>query len=209
MAQKDMRGKFITLEGSEGSGKSTQARMLFRYLQNKGFKVFNLREPGSTFVSERIRQLLLNPRHKAISDICEAMLYMAARAQLVDEVIKPALEAGKVVICDRFLDATLAYQGYGHGLSVPLLKHIGAFVTQGIRPDLTLLLDIETKKGLGRAGSVKDRIEQRSLQYHRRVRKGYLALARKEPKRIKIIPMHTNGKQETQRLIRKCVDALW
>ncbi|MFC1704392.1 dTMP kinase [Candidatus Omnitrophota bacterium] len=202
------KGKFITFEGSEGSGKSTHARLLCDYLKKKKRSVLNLREPGSTFISEKVRRILLNPEHKTISNICEAMLYMAARAQLVSEVIKPALKKGTIVICDRFLDATIVYQGYGHGIDLKTLRYIGNFVTQDITPEITFLLDIETKEGLRRAGKVKDRIEQRSLRYHRRVRRGYLALARKEPRRVKIIPVDGSNKYKTQAVIRKYVDKL-
>ena len=201
-----MKGKFITFEGSEGCGKSTQSRMLFEYLKRKGFKAVYLREPGGVKISERIRELLLNPESK-ISPQAETLLYMAARAQVVEDVISPALSKGKIVVCDRFLDSTIAYQGYGLGMDIRLIMAVGKFATLGISPDLTVFLDLPVKKGLKHRLLTKDRIEQRSLVYHQRVRNGYLALARKEPKRIKIVKVE-NDKAVTQFNIRALVDKL-
>ncbi len=202
-----MSGKFITFEGSEGSGKSTHAKLLLKYLRSRRISVVLIREPGSTKVSEQIRKILLDPKNKQMLDETEMLLYMAARAQLVREVIIPALKKGKFVICDRFLDATICYQGFGGGLNINLIKNVGKFATSGIKPDLTFLLDIEVKEGLRRAGKYRDRIEQKTLVYHRRVRKGYFSLARSEPKRIKIIPVEKN-RQHTQQAIRKFIDKL-
>jgi dTMP kinase len=203
-----MKGKFITFEGSEGSGKSTHAKLLADYLQKKRFSVVLLREPGGTRISEQIRKIILDPKNKSMSDICEVLLYTAARIQIVKEVIKPAIEKGRIVICDRFLDSTIVYQGFGGGIDINLIKKLGKFATLGIKPDLTFLLDIETKEGLRRAGKIKDRIELKSLKYHRRVRRGYLMLARREPRRIKVIQVKKNGKKQNQELIRKQIDKL-
>lgn len=181
------KGRFITLEGSEGSGKSTQSALICDYLKKKGKDVIALREPGGVKISEAIRGLLLDVKNEAMGFECETLLYMAARAQVVKEIIAPALKAGKIVVCDRFLDSTFVYQGYGHGIDITFIKKLGAFATGGIKPDLTLLFDIDTHKGLSRTNAVKDRIELRSIEYHKRVRKGYLELASKEPKRIKVI----------------------
>jgi dTMP kinase len=200
-------GKFITFEGSEGSGKSTHAKLLKDYLSKKGFSIILLREPGGTVISEELRKIILDPKNKSMTDICEVLLYMAARAQLVKEVIKPALAKGKIIICDRFLDSTLAYQGFGGGVDLNLIKAIGKFSTLGIKPDLTFLLDIDTKEGLRRAGSNKDRIEQKKLSYHKKVRQGYLRLCNSEPRRIKLIPV-ARDKIKTQGLIRKFMDSL-
>ncbi len=183
-----MKGKFITFEGSEGCGKSTQSKLLYGYLKKKGYPVIYLREPGGVRTSEAIRNFLLNPKNK-ISPASETLLYMAARAEVVSEIIKPALLAGKIVVCDRFLDSTIAYQGYGLRIDVKTIKSIGKFASLGIKPDLTILLDLAVKKGLKHREFKKDRIEQRPLSYHERVRKGYLALACQEPKRIKIIKL--------------------
>jgi dTMP kinase len=202
-----MKGKFITFEGSEGSGKSTQAKLLVDYLRRKRISVVALREPGSTPVGEKIRRILLDPANKEMSVICEMLLYMAARAQLVEQVIKPALKKGRFVICDRFLDATIAYQGHGGKIDLKTIQSVGKIATQGIKPDLTFLLDIDPAEGLRRAGKVKDRIELRKLAYHHKVRRGYFALAKKEPRRIKVIPVQ-HYRHKTQEIIRKYIDRL-
>ena len=140
-----------------------------------------------------------------MTDEAEMLLYMAARAQLVGEVILPALKKGKIVLCDRFLDSTIVYQGYGNGVNLDAIKAIGRFATCGITPDLTLLFDIDTAKGLSRKGKIKDRIERRSLQYHNRVRRGYQQLAKENPKRIKLIKVN-QGKKEIYKIVRPYVD---
>jgi dTMP kinase len=180
---------FITFEGSEGSGKSTQIELALRYLRSRKKKVVFLREPGGVKISESIRNILLDVKNKKMSDECEMLLYMAARGQLVKEKIMPALSEGKIVLCDRYLDSTLAYQGYGNGVDLKIIKAVGDFVTHGLIPDLTFVLDLEAKKGLGRIKRAKDRIELRALSYHERVRQGYLAIAKKEPRRVKIVPV--------------------
>ncbi|MFH0827396.1 MAG: dTMP kinase [Candidatus Omnitrophota bacterium] len=200
-----MKGAFITFEGSEGCGKSTQSRLLYQYLKKKGLNVLYLREPGSTAVGEKIRKILLDAANLTLTPVCEMLLYMAARSQIVHEIIKPALGSGKVVICDRFLDSTLAYQGYGLGLDIRLIEEIGKRVTAGINPDLTILLDLAIQKGFKYRNSQKDRIEQRSLSYHARVRNGYLRLARRYARRIKIIKVDGN-KNQIQKQIRKLID---
>jgi len=193
-----MRGKFITFEGSEGSGKSTQAKLCCSYLRSKKKSVLHIREPGGVKISEQIRRILLNVKNTKMSKECETLLYMAARAQLVKEIIAPALAKGKIVICDRFLDSTVAYQGYGCGVSVKAIKKIGRFATLGLKPHLTFVFDIKTKEGLSRTGRIKDRIERRSLDYHNRVRRGYLNMARLEPRRIKIIKVDGTKKEIRQ-----------
>ena len=199
------RGIFITFEGSEGSGKSTQARLLYRYLKSKGKKVLHIREPGGIKISEQIRRILLDVKNVKMTKICETLLYMAARAQLVEEVIAPALKKGTIVICYRFLDSTIVYQGYGHGIDIRFIKDIGRFVTGGIQPDITFIFDIAVKHGLSRTGRRKDRIERRSLSYHNRVRRGYLKIARQEPQRIKLVKA-SGSRVEIQNIIRSCVD---
>ena len=199
-----MKGKFITFEGPEGSGKSTQSKLLYRYLKEKGLDVVYLREPGATNVSEKIRKILLDSKNDAINSICEMLLYMAARVQAVDEIIAPALEKGKIVICDRFLDSTIVYQGFGLGVDIKVIQYIGDIVTGGIKPDLTVLLDLSPVKGLKACGRIKDRIEKRCLAYHLRVRRGYHKLAASEPQRIKVIKVDKD-KNKTQEKIRKLV----
>ncbi len=200
-----MKGKFITFEGSEGSGKSTQSRLLYQYLKNKGYKVVYLREPGGTKISEKIRDILLDPENNSLLPVCETLLYMAARAQLTNELIGPALAKGKIVICDRFLDSTVAYQGYGLGIDIDAIKCIGDFATAGIRPDLTIFLDLPVRAGLKHRHGAKDRIEKRSLGYHSRVRKGYLTMSNQEPRRIKVVKIQKD-KNITQSNIRKIAD---
>ena len=188
MAKKDLkRGMFITFEGAEGSGKSTQIKMLDEYLRKSGFKVLVLREPGSTRLSEALRNALLDKKNDSLSEKTELLLYLAARAQLVKERIVPALKERKIILCDRFQDSTLVYQGYGLGLDKKMILLLGKFVTDGITPGVTFLLDISALEGLKRAGGAQDRIQGRSLEYHRRVRNGYLSIAKKYPKRIKVI----------------------
>ncbi|MDD5129646.1 MAG: dTMP kinase [Candidatus Omnitrophica bacterium] len=196
-----MKSKFITFEGSEGCGKSTQSEMLFSYLKSCGSRVIYLREPGGVALSEKIRALLLDPKSK-ISAQAETLLYMAARAQVVEEIIKPALEDKKIVVCDRFLDSTIAYQGFGLGIDIKLIKLLGNFATQGIKPDLTIFLDLPVESGLKHRHACKDRIEQRSISYHEKVRRGYLTLAKQEPQRIKIVKV-LEDKFKTQDKIRE------
>lgn len=199
-----MKGKFITFEGSEGCGKSTQSRILYDYLKKKGCKTIYLREPGGVSVSEKIREILLDPKAK-ISAVAETLLYMASRAQVVNDVIKPALLKGKIIVCDRFLDSTIAYQGYGLGIDINMIKRLGVFSTQGIKPDLTIFLDLPVHEGLKHRKFSKDRIERRSYLYHLKVRKGYLSLAALEPKRIKIVKV-AEDKFETQQKIRDLIE---
>jgi len=202
--KKAIRGKFITFEGPEGSGKSTQGRLLVKYLRSKGRKAIFLREPGGTSVSEKIRKILLDKSNHRISPLSEMLLYMAARAQLVQEIIKPALARGYFVVCDRFLDSTIAYQGYGLGINLSLIEYLGKSVTFSIKPDLTIFLDVEVRRGLRACGRKLDRIEQRSLAYHQRVRRGYLTLAAKYPRRIKIVKPDKQ-KAKTQVEVRKII----
>ena len=198
------RGLFITFEGPEGSGKSTHSRLLCEFLKKQGLKILHTREPGGTVVSEKIRKVLLDPKNKGMDVVCELLLYMAARAQIVREKILPALRKGKIVLCDRFMDATLAYQGYAGGLDIKLIKSIGSLVTDGLKPDITFILDIDAKKGLLRSTGSKDRMEKKSLSYHKKVRKGYFNIAKKEPRRVKVVSA-LGEIAETQEKIRRIV----
>ena len=200
------KGKFITFEGSEGCGKSTQSLLLKAFLESFGFTVIHLREPGGTEISEEIRQILLDAKNKSMVSECEMLLYMAARAQVVSEIIEPGLASGAIVISDRFLDSTLAYQGYGLGMDKKLIRNLGSFVSRRVKPDLTILLDLPIKKGLRYRAAAKDRIEQRPLAYHNRVRKGYFELARLERERIKIVKV-ARDKSATQNKIREHICA--
>jgi dTMP kinase len=209
MAEKTLmkKGVFITFEGSEGCGKSTQSRLLSEHLRRLGHGVVYLREPGGTDISEQIRGVLLDGKNQAMSSACELLLYMAARAQVVAQVIVPALRQGRIVICDRFLDSTLAYQGYGLGIDPAVIRTMGKYATGNLAPDLTLLMDVPLEQGLAHRRGSSDRIEQRDLAYHRRVRRGYFALARREPSRIKVIKVD-DDLQETQRSVRSAVERL-
>jgi dTMP kinase len=202
-----MKGKLITFEGPEGSGKSTHCKMLSSWLRKKGIPFICTREPGGTRVGELIRRILLDPGNYSIVDKCELLLYLAGRAQIVAEVIRPALSKGKIVISDRFSDATLAYQGYGNKLDINLIKKLDIFVTDDIRPDLTIVLDLNVKEGLRRNIKTKwpDRMEARTLSYHQRVRSGYHEIARKDPRRVKVVNVRENI-NETQEAIRKIVN---
>ena len=201
------KGKFITFEGSEGSGKSTQSKLLAQYLKRKGCSVLFLREPGGTKISEKIRKILLDHKNDSMSASCELLLYMAGRAQLVEEVIKPHLLQGTIVICDRFLDSTVAYQGYGLGIDLGLIKYIGNFSTGGIKPDLTIFLDLPVTDGLKHRRLREDRIEKRPLSYHERVRKGYARIAKSDPGRFKIVRV-AEDKSVTQERIRELVSKI-
>ena len=202
-----MNGKFITFEGSEGSGKSTQAALVLEYLKSKKIPAMLLREPGGVKISENIRKLLLDVHNAGMGDECETLLYMAARAQMVKEVLEPQLKSGKIILCDRFLDSTIAYQGYGNGIDIKIIEQLGLFATKGLAPDLTILFDIQPEKGLGRAGQKKDRIESRSLDYHKRVRMGYLDLSKQYPARIKVIKVD-EAKEEIFKRVKPYVNAL-
>ena len=202
-----MMGKFITLEGAEGSGKSTQSVLIMDYLKARKVRAMLLREPGGVKLSEKIRALLLDVAHDQMSDECETLLYMAARAQLVKEVLVPTLEKGTHVICDRFLDSTIAYQGAGNGVDMKAIEQIGLFATAGIKPDLTLLFDIDVSKGLSRTNAQKDRIEQRAVDYHERVRQGYLDIAKREPKRVKVIKVDAS-KEEIFKQVKGYVEVI-
>lgn len=179
-----MRGLLITVEGVEGSGKTTVAHLLAEWLRQQGFAVTLTQEPGGTPFSDRIRHLLLSPEGR--SAWTEVFLFLASRAEHVANVIRPALERGEIVVCDRFTDSTLAYQGFGLGLPVEVLTELNRLATNRLNPDLTLLLDIEPEEGLKRVRRFTI-FEQKGLPFLQRVRWGYLQLARKEPNRIKVV----------------------
>ncbi len=178
---------FITFEGPEGSGKTTQIRLLADRLEAIGQVVLTTREPGGTRIGNGIRAILLDSAHTEMSPRAEALLFSAARAQLVDEVIRPALDNGKVVLCDRYADSTLAYQGYGHGQALEPLVMLGDYATRTLAPDLTIYLDVESETGLQRkqegAAEEWNRMEEQTLAFHQAVRAGYLELASADPRR--------------------------
>jgi dTMP kinase len=186
------RGKFITFEGSEGCGKSTQIARLVELLESWGIRVMRTREPGGTVVGEKIRHLLQHdPEVTAMCDESELLLFAASRAQLVREIIEPALDRGEWVVADRFCDSTTVYQGIGRGLSLTAVEQVNGFAMGSLRPDLTILLDLDAAIGHARAvgpgGATGDRIEAMPIEFFERVRSGYLALAEAEPERIMVI----------------------
>lgn len=184
-----MRGIFISFEGIEGTGKSTQSALLAEYLRTKGFSAVNTAEPGGTRISLRIRELLLSPSSTDMDPLTELLLYNAARVQHIKEIIMPALLRGEVVITDRFSDSTMAYQGYGRGIDLKLVDSLDLVATNRLRPHLTVLLDLDVKTGLRRNRAIKksDRLELEDVAFHERVRKGFISIAAKEPDRIKLI----------------------
>ncbi len=173
-----MRGKFITFEGCEGSGKSTQLKLLSEYLKSAGVDFITSREPGGSEISEDIRRIILNGKYTSMCDECEALLYAASRVQHIKEVIEPALAAGKLVVCDRFVDSSFAYQGYARGLGEQFIKNINAFALEKYTPDLTVFLDIVPKDAFARKHGAddSDRMEKQGLAFHQKVYEGYKQL---------------------------------
>ncbi len=208
-----MKGVFITFEGIEGSGKSTQIVLYANYLMAHGRAVTLTREPGGTNIGDQMRAILLNPANKALDFKAELFLYAAARAQHLEELIRPELEAGKIVLCDRFSDATLAYQGYGRGLDLEMIRSLDRVVTAGLRPDLTLLLDVDAFAGLARARGrnrsdgleTEARFENEELAFHERVRKGYLLLAQQETDRFRVVDASLPP-EKVQNIVRMIID---
>jgi len=187
---------FITLEGIEGSGKTTQIRRLAEFLEDKGVDCVTTRQPGGTQIGENIRSILLDPANSALEPLAELLLYMADRAQHINELIRPALKNGKTVVCDRYFDATLVYQGFARGLSIELIGQLHQLLFDDLKPDVTLLLDLPPQVGLERAwqqlnngqrSGDESRFEAEAVAFHEKVRAGYLELARLEPERFRII----------------------
>lgn len=205
---------FITFEGPDGSGKTTQICALHAYFQARHLPVIVLREPGGTRIGDQIRQILLSPDNPEMLPHTETLLFSASRAQLVGQIIRPALAAGLIVICDRFADSTLAYQGYGRQLDLQALRAITTFATGGLQPDLTIYLDLDVEEGLrrkraarGENGGEWNRLDQQELAFHRRVREGYLVLMAAEPDRWFCVDA-TQSEAEIQSQIRTRVDQL-
>lgn len=180
------KGLFITFEGADGCGKTTQLNLLAEYLQSKGLEVVVTREPGSRGLGEKIREILLNYDGE-VSSNCEAFLFLADRAQHIDMLVKPSIEAGKIVLCDRHTDSTIAYQGYGRGVDLQRIKMLNSLATSGLVPDLTLVFDIDVETSMARVGKNKDRMESAGVEFHEKVRQGYLEIAKAEPERVKVI----------------------
>lgn len=199
---------FITFEGIEGSGKTTQIQRLAQQLRLRGYQVLQTREPGGCQIADQIRGILLHPDNSAMVSRAELLLYAAARAQHVEEIVQPARSAGEIVLCDRFTDATLAYQGDGRGLDRNLITQLNQLAAGNCRPDLTLLFDLPVAVGLGRAlqresdqqDSSEGRFERETLDFHERIKAGYLALAAAEPERFRIINADNRAEQISRQI---------
>jgi dTMP kinase len=210
-----VKGTFITFEGPEGSGKSTQLQMLHSHLLKMGYDCLVTREPGGTRTGDSIRAIVLDARQRDMADRAELFLMLADRAQHTAEVILPALEKGEIVLCDRYNDSTMAYQGYGRGLDLAETRRLCAYASFGLQPDLTFLLDVDVQVGLTRSREkhrrlsgeeVTDRMEAEEIAFHERVRAGYLALAQEEPHRITVLAP-SESVEEIHRKIVRIVDA--
>ena len=212
-----LKGFFITIEGIEGSGKTTQIKALGEELESRGFAVRMTREPGGTGIGDGLRAVLLHPDNRAMSALTELFLYAAARAQHVEEVIKPALENGHVLLCDRFSDATYAYQGFARRLDIELVERVNRAAQAGLEPDLTVLLDCPVETGLKRSlarleeegkADLESRFEQESVAFHERVREGYLALAKRNPERVMVLDANKPQAALTEEIIRLVLERI-
>ena len=202
---------FITFEGIEGSGKTTQIRHVMEFLRQRGRDCVSTREPGGTATGEKIRAILLDPESRGMDPSTELLLYVADRAEHVNKVVRPSLSAGKTVLCDRYYDATIAYQGYARGLDMDLLSNLHRLIINDLKPDITFLLDLPPEAGLSRAwkqidagkrAGVETRFEKEAFSFHEKVRKGYLELARMEPGRFAVIDAMNNEDQVRQDIIK-------
>ena len=180
------KGMFITFEGGDGCGKTTQIELLDEYLRNKGYKTLLTREPGSKGLGIKLREILLNYDGE-VSPTCESFLFLADRAQHVDCIIKPALKEGVIVLCDRHTDSTVAYQGYGRGLDLEQIHRLNTIAINGLKPDLTIVLDVDVETSQARVGKEKDRMESAGIEFFEKVRRGFLEIAKQEPERVKVI----------------------
>ena len=194
------KGLFITFEGCDGCGKTTQLELLARYLQGKGYDVIVTREPGAKGLGEKLREILLNYDGE-VSSNCESFLFLADRAQHIDTIVKPAIDAGKIVLCDRHIDSTAAYQGYGRGINLEQINYLNNIATSGLKPDLTLLFDVDTQTSMARVGKNQDRMESAGILFQEKVRNGYLEIAKNEPQRIKILDAKKSIEQLHQEVL--------
>ena len=180
------KGLFITFEGADGCGKTTQMELLAEYLKNNGKDVLLTREPGSKGLGEKVREILLN-YDGPVSDRCESFLFLADRAQHIDTIVVPAVDAGKIVLCDRHIDSTVAYQGYGRGQDIEQINKLNMIATNNRKPDLTIVFDIDVETSMSRVGSEKDRMESSGTEFFNKVRHGYLEIAKQEPQRVRVL----------------------
>jgi len=201
---------FITLEGIEGSGKTTQVRHMLEFLASKGFDCVATREPGGTKIGQKIRAILLDPESKDMEPLVELLLYTADRAQHVKEIILPLLSAGKTVVCDRYYDATVVYQGFARGINIELIRELHKSILKDLKPDITILLDLPSEIGLTRAwkqiesgtrAGLETRFEEETLAFHEKVRSGYLELSRLEPERFRVVDASKNENQVRAEII--------
>jgi len=207
-----MKGKFITLEGGEGCGKTTQSKMLKSYIESKGYEVHYTKEPGGNVIGNAIRTILLNPKYEGLLiPKTELFLFEAARAQFVNE-IKSFLDKGIIVLSDRYYDSTTAYQGYGRGMDRKVIDYLTNYATGGLNPDLTCVIDISSKFGLKKATKSEfgkaDRMEQENLEFHTRVNKGFLEIAKQEPDRVKVINYSAGNPNIMQKVIQQYVNKI-
>ena len=180
------KGLFITVEGADGCGKTTQLNLIAQYLRDMGADVLLTREPGGAQLGLELREILLH-YDGFVSSKCESFLFFADRAQHVDTVIKPAIQQGKIVVCDRYTDSTVAYQGYGKGVDISQIQYLNNLATDSLQPDLTIVFDVDSEIARQRVGAQKDRLESEGIDFHARVRNGYLQIAKSEPLRVKVV----------------------
>ena len=195
------KGLFITFEGADGCGKTTQIELINKYFWDKGYVTLLTREPGAKGLGVKLREILLNYEGE-VSPNCESFLFLADRAQHIDCIIKPALKDGKIVLCDRHTDSTVAYQGYGRGLDINKIKMLNDIATGGIKPDLTIVLDVDVDTSMQRVGKEKDRMESAGIEFFEKVRQGFLKIAEQEPDRVKVI----NSSDTIENIHKKIVD---
>lgn len=200
------KGLFITLEGADGCGKTTQLNLLKEYLTSRGYEIVVTREPGGKGLGEKLREILLNYDGE-VSDRCEAFLYLADRAQNIDTIIKPAINSGKIVLCDRHTDSSVAYQGYGREQNIDNINMLNELAVNDVHPDLTIVFDIDTETSMARVGAEKDRLESAGIEFHKRVRNGYLEIAKKNPQRIKVVDA-SQTIEDVQRDVIKIIEGI-
>lgn len=194
------RALFITFEGVDGCGKSTQMELLSKYLEENNYEVVITREPGAKGLGEKLREILLNYDGE-VSDRAESFLFLADRAQNIDTIVNPAVNSGKIVLCDRHTDSTVAYQGYGRGLDINTINYLNSLATNGKKPDLTFVFDIDTETSMKRVGKNQDRMESAGIEFQNRVRKGYIELSKIEPERVKIIDASKSIKEIHEKVL--------
>ena len=199
------KGLFITFEGADGCGKTTQMNLLKDYLIQNGYEVVLTREPGAKGLGEQLREILLNYDGE-VADRCESFLFLADRAQNIETIVIPSIKQGKIVLCDRHIDSTVAYQGYGRGLDLDEINYLNNIATGGIKPDLTYVFDVDVETSAKRVGDEKDRMESAGKEFFNRVRNGYLELAQKEPKRIKVIDSTRSIEEVFQNVLKEFIN---